>query len=180
MPTNNPEDSRAILGNNPDALNFETSNLVDNETIADVEININNPVGRPTDYGPAVVQKLTAAIQRLMTVTEACHYAGISTSTYYDWIVKYPEFSDKMDKAKTYLFRMSKDIISDDITTNKDVRTAKWLLEKKDPDFNPRTKVDLTGDIEITNKDDLLLEFLNKLVGEDADEPNTNTETPSS
>lgn len=154
MATDNPEDSKAILAENPQAL--------EGEIINDESTDRSN-AGRPTDYGPEVVNKLSAAIQRSMSITEACHYAGISRETYYNWLEKYPEFVDKMELAKTYLFRKSKDIIADDITNGKSVPTAKWFLERRDADFKAKQATELSGTIEVTNEHATLKEIAEQL-----------------
>lgn len=59
----------------------------------DIEV---NKEGRPTVMTPAVVQKLEQAFAIDATIEEACSYAGIARQTYYDYIEKNPEFSDRI------------------------------------------------------------------------------------
>lgn len=147
----------------PDKPTEQPAELVESE---DEKLNAiettSNPkgAGAPTKYSPEIVQKLIAAIQRDFTVEEACHYAGISTSTYYNWLENYPELLDKIDYAKTYLFRISKELIVDDIVTNKDANRAAWFLTKRHADYNPKQRVEVNGTVEVNHDDDKMLEYL--------------------
>ena len=59
-----------------------------------------NPVGRPTDFTPETVSKLEQAFAIDCSVEEACSYAEISRQTFYEWINKNKEFSDKIEQLR--------------------------------------------------------------------------------
>jgi len=50
-----------------------------------------------------IVGKLIESLKNDFTIEETCAYAGINKSTYYDWLKKYPNFSDEMEAAKFFV-----------------------------------------------------------------------------
>lgn len=86
--------------------------------------------GRPTIYSSTIVEILDESFKLGCTVEQACAYAKIDKKTYYNWIDTNPEFSTKMEFARNYLYREAKNLINKAIIKDKDVNTAKWLLEK--------------------------------------------------
>ena len=57
-------------------------------------------VGRPTDFTPETINKLEQAFAIDSTVEEACSYAEISRQTFYDWMKKNPQFSDRIEELR--------------------------------------------------------------------------------
>lgn len=51
--------------------------------------------GRPSKITELTIGKLEEAFSLGSTVKEACFYAGIHPDTYYNWISKNEEFSDR-------------------------------------------------------------------------------------
>ena len=43
-------------------------------------------VGRPTKFDEVIVGKLEAAFNNAFNIVEACQYAEIDRTTYYDWL----------------------------------------------------------------------------------------------
>jgi hypothetical protein len=109
-----------------------------------------HPGGRPSIYGPIVTGKLIGAFQLGLSVSTACDIAGIDPDTMYDWMKKYPEFSEKITAARTYGKVLAAQTVQDvlqDVTRGKvdpktgkmekqkysettRVTTARWWLEK--------------------------------------------------
>lgn len=87
--------------------------------------------GRPSSLNSNTVQKLEEAIKCGSTVEDACSYANISRSTYYNYLNTNMAFLDKMNSAKIYLKFKSKLVVMKAIEKN-DLKTAKWYLEKYD------------------------------------------------
>ncbi len=52
---------------------------------------------RPTKFNENTIQKLKEAFKMDCTVLEACCYANIIKSSYYDWISKNKEFLDEIE-----------------------------------------------------------------------------------
>jgi transposase len=58
-------------------------------------------VGRPTKYSQKLVDKICALIEAdTYTVAEVCRMVKIDRSTYFDWLNKFPDFSDAIKKAE--------------------------------------------------------------------------------
>jgi len=87
-------------------------------------------MSRPTKMNNKIVQKLKEAFKLWSTVQEACYYADISKTTYYEWLKQNKEFSDEIDDSKTYLIFKSKLVIANSIE-KWDTKTAMWYLERK-------------------------------------------------
>lgn len=114
--------------------------------------------GAPTKYTPAVVNKLVAAFNNAFNITEACEYSGISRETYYNWLETQDGFSDKMTEAQSAPNRKAKEVIITAINS-KDVNTARWFLDRRDPDFKAKFEGEITpGERQTTEQK--LKEFL--------------------
>lgn len=93
---------------------------------------------------PETLQKLEGAFSNSCTDKEACLYAGISPSTLYNYQTRNPEFLERKEALKlTPNIAARKTIVA----SLGDVNTAKWWLEKKDPDMKPSNKVEHSGAI---------------------------------
>lgn len=128
--------------------------------------------GRPTVMTKEAIQKLEYAFSVGATVLEACWYAGIGKSTYYDYISDNSEFSDKVELlsqkpkflAKVRIVEAIKG--TDDLIDKAgrvvkkgkapDVATARWYAERKMKDeFSTRVENMNTN----VNIEDVLDEF---------------------
>ena len=89
-------------------------------------------VGRPTLYSDEIVEKLASIFRIGGTVEQAVSYAQIDKVTYYNWMDKHPNFSTKMEQARTYADIVAKNIVVDSMIKDKDLTTAKWWLEKRE------------------------------------------------
>lgn len=124
---------------------------------------MSNAVGRPTKLNPDVVGKLTAAFANGFTIEQACIYADIDKTTYYDWLKKNEQFSHDMEAAQGRLGLQARKVVADAINKG-DVAAAFRWLEKRDPDFSAKGelthKVDDVGNIlkaiGILNDDDTI------------------------
>lgn len=57
--------------------------------------------GRKTKYTPELVTRICGLLEKdTYTVSELCESVGISETTFYDWKVKFSEFSDAIKKAE--------------------------------------------------------------------------------
>jgi hypothetical protein len=104
-------------------------------------------VGRPTIFNDTVVTILDDSFRFGATVEQACALAKIDKVTYYRWIDSKPDFATKMEYARNYLNTMAKDLVKKAIIIDKDINTAKWLLEKTEfkPVNQSNTQVNITG-----------------------------------
>ncbi len=60
---------------------------------------IKKAIGRPPKVSYKTIFRLVDAIQHNSTISEACHYAGISRNTYYSYLDN-EVFAEKIAKAK--------------------------------------------------------------------------------
>ncbi len=93
-----------------------------------------NPVGRPTVLTPDTVAKLVSVLQRGVSITKACIYARIDRATFYRKYNEDADFCSKIDQARNFATIAAAEVVTDDIVKNKNVQTAKWYLERKDPE----------------------------------------------
>lgn len=107
--------------------------------------------GRPTVVTPEVVAKLEYAFLRGMNDTEACLYADISRSAFYDYINKNPEFADRKEELKKYPSVRAKINITEAIEQG-DEDISRWYLERRNKDeFSQKQELaaDLKQDVTI-------------------------------
>lgn len=90
-------------------------------------------VGRKTilDTQPEVVSKLENAFAMGADVKLACSHAGISRDTYYSYIRKHPEMSDRFTQLRE---RPKLKALNTIIKNLNDPKVAKWYLSRKCPD----------------------------------------------
>jgi hypothetical protein len=81
-----------------------------------------------TKLTPQVVKKLEEAFAMDSPVSEACLYAGISRTTYYEWIKLNPELANRFEELR------DKPVLKARATIVKgldNVGTAQWYIERK-------------------------------------------------
>lgn len=101
-----------------------------------------NTVGRPTVVTPEVVTKLVSILQRGLSITKACSYARIDRTSFYRKYNNDIAFRNKIDDARNFATIVAAEIVVDDIVKHKNVQTAKWYLERKDPEeFSQKAQV---------------------------------------
>jgi hypothetical protein len=126
--------------------------------LATTEIKVTKGRGQPPAMTEKVVRALETAFKYDWTVKKACNFAGISTSTYYDFLKLYPEYAEKFAILRESASDLAQQVIIDDIEHNKNTNTAKWWLEKRRSEkFAPRASVDITHTHTV---DDKLLEII--------------------
>lgn len=97
-------------------------------------------VGRPLKINDEELRKLETAFKMGCLNREACAYADIPESTFYDYIKAHPEFSEKMIKWKQNPILKAKHTIYQNLDNEK---TAQWYLERKCKDeFSTKQEVE--------------------------------------
>ena len=110
-----------------------------------VSIMIGNKGGRPTVMTEEIVSKLEYGFMKGLNVTECCHYADISRTTFYDYLEKNPEFSNRIEELKSSPSTRAKLNIVEAIE-NGDADLSKWWLERRNKDeFS--TKQEVSADV---------------------------------
>lgn len=91
----------------------------------------NNPAGaqKSPKRTPEALQKLEQAFSMGCSDPEASFYAGISTTTYYEWMKSDPKLAERLKALKNKPVLLARQKIVESIM--EDVNTAKWYLERK-------------------------------------------------
>jgi hypothetical protein len=104
-------------------------------------------MGRPSKLTPEVTKTITDAIAIGATYQAAAEYAGISLSTFNDWLVRpekfYREFSEAVRQAEARgQIRLLAEIQKAD-----DWRSKAWILERRHKDaFSLKVQQEVSGD----------------------------------
>jgi len=93
-------------------------------------------MARPTKLTAAVQQDLVYALTEGAAIAHACDYAGIATSTYYDWMQRgaaseagFAEFAETMTRARGRGVVHDLRTISDAVQAG-DWKASAWRLER--------------------------------------------------
>lgn len=117
--------------------------------------NKKNAVGRPRAITPKKLEKLEEAFKLGCTNTEACFYADVAESTFYDFLKEYPEYSDKIKMWKEYQKIQARLAVHQALKRG-DKDMAKWYLERKAKDeFSIKQEIDATVNNKVEIVDDL-------------------------
>lgn len=119
------------------------------------------PEGRPPIFdGEAdavIVAKLEQAFAYDCTVLEACSYANISKDTFYRYIKKHPEFSDRIEQLREMPVLQARQTVVTALSSNPDL-ALKYLERKKRKEFATRTEQEQKAVSEFDELDDDELE----------------------
>lgn len=109
-----------------------------------------NPTGaqKKPRQTPEVLRLLKYAFGIGCTIREACIYAGIGETTYYEWREADEKLASEIDKLRQDPVLKAKQVLIDSIKDG-DVNTVKWFLERKKKDeFSIKQETMITGDEE--------------------------------
>jgi predicted DNA-binding protein YlxM (UPF0122 family) len=112
-------------------------------------------MGRPPIITGEVVKLLEDAFKLDAPVTEACQYAGISRTAYYDYIKAHPEFLDRLERLKSMTrFKIRGKVISRAL---KDPNFGLNYLKLKCDDFKEKKQVDAEVNTKLNAADSLII-----------------------
>lgn len=95
--------------------------------------------GRPSEMIPATIKKLEEAFALDASINEACFYAGISKTTYYNRLDKKPELVDRFEALRNNPVLLARKSVIDWI--KEDPKLALQYLERKRKwEFSTRTE----------------------------------------
>lgn len=86
-------------------------------------------IGRPHVITSEKVRELKIAFCFGCSDEEACQFAGVKSSTFYDFCKAHPEFSEQKELWKRNPVLRAKKLIYDSLEY--DLKTARWYLERK-------------------------------------------------
>lgn len=114
-----------------------------------------NQVGRPRAITPKTLEKLEEAFKLGCTNREACFYADVAESTFYDFLKEYPEYSEKIKMWKDYEKIKARMVVHKALEKG-DRDMAKWYLERKAKDeFSTKQEFDATVNNRVVIIDDM-------------------------
>ena len=100
-------------------------------------------VGRKSKMTDEVIRKLEEAFSFDCTIQEACFFAGIGSTTFYEWREKYPEKAQRLIELKNRPVLKARATIVNGLA---DPEHAKWYLERKrKKEFSKLNNLDLTS-----------------------------------
>lgn len=85
---------------------------------------------KPLDYEKYLPQ-LETVLTGGATIKDACAYVGISHETYFQWVKAYPDFSDRLEKARATAKVACVTQIRQ--AAKSEWQAAAWFLERSDP-----------------------------------------------
>lgn len=100
------------------------------------------PAGRPSKFSEITLQKLNEAFAIGASDPEACFYADVSTTAFYNYQQLHPQFVERKNALKQRPVLLARQTILKNMEA--DPVTARWYLERKaKSEFAARTE--LTG-----------------------------------
>jgi hypothetical protein len=87
-------------------------------------------MGRKPVMTDRVIDKLESALCAGYSVTTACYFAGVGTSTFYEYKSLDKEFSDRMTRSQEYATFRARQVVLQAIDSG-DVKASMWWLERK-------------------------------------------------
>jgi len=127
--------------------------------------------GRPTKMTEITVKKLEEAFSIGCSDSEACFHAGISKPTLYDYCKLHPDFSDRKELLKSSPMFKAKKVV-DTALDGGDVKTAQWVIEKKEGRAKQQTEISGPDGSAIKTDNKITIEFIDSTSM--IDEPETN------
>lgn len=87
------------------------------------------------------VKKLEEAFALDCTIEEACFYAWISKTTYYNWLEAEPELVDRFEALRQNPVLTARKTLVNAIKEDAEL-ALKYLERKKKSEFSPKTEID--------------------------------------
>lgn len=104
--------------------------------------------GRPSVIDDLVLRKLEYAFAIGSTIEGACIFSGIYPSTYYDFVKKFPKFSETVALLQNNPVMVARQTIFESLFD--DPASSRWFLERKKKDeFS--AKIELGGEMKHTH-----------------------------
>lgn len=96
---------------------------------------------------PEVIQKLEDAFMNAFSDEMACIYASISEATLYSYCKENPEFAERKERLKKSPNLLAQKTIVKDI---ENVGGARYWAERRMPEFMPKSKIEHSGGIDLS------------------------------
>ena len=109
--------------------------------------------GRPTKYTKDIAETLADQFKDGQSVIEVCGQIGITKDTFYEWVKKYPDFSDSYKKGLELSQQWWEKLGRAGTVGKIPVNTVMWIYNMKNrfrADWNDRIQVEHSGGIDLT------------------------------
>lgn len=119
----------------------------------------------PSKMTPELIQKLEEAFTYGLTDDEACLSVNVSTSSFYDYQAKHPEFRKRKEELKKTPNMHAKKVWMKEITGGNYTASKEWLERKARDEFSLRHEVEQSWDLNLhvdfsTMSDDELNKYI--------------------
>lgn len=101
---------------------------------------LHKPHGRPCSVTPEAVAKLEYAFALDCTDAEACLYADLTPSAFYEWQKRNPYFLERKQQLKNRPFLLARTTIVNALESDADM-ALKYMERKKKDEFSLRTEM---------------------------------------
>lgn len=101
------------------------------------------PVWRKSEMTPEAIKKLEEAFALDCSIPEACFYADISKTTYYNWLEKDPELVDRFAALRERPVLLARTTVVWAIQKDADL-ALKYLERKRKNEFSTKSEVENT------------------------------------
>lgn len=99
-----------------------------------------NEVGRPTVVTPEVIRKLELAFSMSCTDQEACHFAGIGKTAFYEYQKENPEFADRKEALRNKGVLKARAAVFNSFEEHPNI-AFKYLEKRKSGEFAVNTEL---------------------------------------
>lgn len=112
------------------------------------------PAGRPTDYTKTMGDEILNLMAEGLSLAAAAAAIGIHRQRVYDWVERYPEFSDtvKLAQAKRQLF-LERRLLNNELAGPQITSTIFALKNTNHEDWRDKREVEHSGNMEVTSKE---------------------------
>ena len=95
---------------------------------------------------PETVQKLEQCVANDATIAEACFYADISESTYYEWVKAKPELSERFNRLREKPVLTARQSVVGHLSKDPEF-ALKYLKNKRSNEFSEKTVQEVNATI---------------------------------
>ena len=113
------------------------------------DTNKNWTAGRPNAITPDTILKLEKAFSYWLTDEEACFEANVSTTAFYDYQAKNPEFKERKEIFKKSPNIAAKKVWADEINGGNYQASKEWLERRDKEHFSTRQEVEQNSKVEL-------------------------------
>lgn len=104
-------------------------------------------LGRPESFTPEIIMKLEQAFAIGASDLEACAFADVKSSTFYEYQKRHPDFLERKNRLKEMPNLRARRAVVGAFESHPDL-ALKYLERKKKDEFSPRHELEHSGNEE--------------------------------